>query len=295
MDYHIQLFLDHNALERGYSANTLLSYGRDLSQFAEYLSNKEIVDVKDITESMITSYLKHLKNQSYKQTSLARKIASVRSFVKYLLAEKQIDKSPITLLESQKPPKRLPKSLSISDVSALLNAPKVSEDLGLRDKAMLETLYATGLRVSELINLKTENVNLNMGFLRCIGKGNKERVVPLGEIAATCILEYLLRVRERLAGGNRNEYLFLTKDGRPMSRVMFWKIIKKYGLIAGIKAKLTPHVLRHSFATHLLERGADLRSLQEMLGHASIVTTQIYTHVSSDHLIEVHKQCHPRS
>ena len=188
----------------------------------------------------------------------------------------------------------MPKSLTVDELARLLAAPDIRDDHGLRDKAMLETLYATGLRVSELIGLKVEDVDLESGFVRCVGKGDKERVVPIGEIAANvdrgCISP---RARGRFAGDS--EYLFLTKLGRPMSRVMFWKIIKKYAAAAGISAPITPHVLRHSFATHLLERGADLRSVQEMLGHASIATTQVYTHVTRDHLREIYKEAHPRA
>ena len=216
-----------------------------------------------------------------------------RSLIKFLVGEKEIAKSPLAVLEPSRPPVRLPKSLSVEELSRLLAAPDIRDDLGLRDKSMIETLYATGLRVSELVGLKVEDVNLKSGFVRCTGKGDKERVVPMGEIAANAIALYIDRVRGRLS--DTSEYLFLTKLGKPISRVMFWKIIKKYAAKAGITSPITPHVLRHSFATHLLERGADLRSLQEMLGHASIATTQVYTHVTRDHLREVYKESHPRA
>jgi integrase/recombinase XerD len=222
-------------------------------------------------------------------------MSAVRSFIKFLCSEKQIRKSPLAQLESIKPPKRLPKALDVDETSRLLKAPDMRDKFGLRDRAMLETLYASGLRVSELINIKIDDLNLKMGFLRCIGKGDKERIVPIGEIAIECIGAYVDRVRGEFCNGERSEYLFLTKRGAPMSRVMFWKIIKKYALEAGITRELTPHTLRHSFAVHLLERGADLRSLQEMLGHASIGTTQIYTHVTRDYLHEIYKETHPRA
>lgn len=295
MDLYIQRYLDHITVERGLSANTVASYGRDLAQFAAFLVKRRVDEPSEINEDCLVAFLNQLNSGQYATTSIARKISAVRSLIKFLCAERVITKSPLSTLETGKPPRRLPKSLDVEDVAHLLDAPDIHDDLGLRDKAMLETLYATGLRVSELINLKVEEVSLKMGFIRCIGKGDKERVVPLGEIAAECISAYTDRVRGRLTKGELSEYIFLTKDGHPMSRVMFWKIIKKYALRAHITKPITPHTLRHSFATHLLERGADLRSLQEMLGHASIATTQVYTHVSRDHLREVYKESHPRA
>ncbi|MEN6584050.1 MAG: site-specific tyrosine recombinase XerD [Armatimonadota bacterium] len=295
MDIYIQRFLDHLSVERGLSENTIASYGRDLAQFAEFLDKRQIHESRQINEDVLIAFIDHLKKSNYASTSTARKISAVRGFVNFMCAEREIDKSPLTTFETGRPPQRLPKVLDLDELSRLLDAPDIHEDLGLRDKAMFETLYATGLRVSELINLKSDDVNTRMGFLRCIGKGDKERVVPLGEVAAEYITAYSDRVRGRLTGGDRSEYLFLTKNGQPMSRVMFWKIIQKYAAKAGIAKQITPHMLRHSFATHLIERGADLRSVQEMLGHASIATTQIYTHVSRDHLREIYKETHPRA
>ena len=295
IDILIQRFLDHIAIERGLSDNTIASYGRDLAQFADFLAKRDITDAKSIDENCLSAYLGKLNKEKYKPTSIARKISAIRNFIKFLSAEREIDKSPIIALETSRPPIRLPKTMEVDEVSRILNAPDISDELGLRDKAMLETLYATGLRVSELINLKMSEVSLKMGFLRCVGKGDKERAIPLGEIAVEYINAYIDRARGHLAGDNRSEYLFLTKLGKPMSRVMFWKIIKKYAANAGITREITPHTLRHSFATHLLERGADLRSVQEMLGHASIATTQIYTHVTRDHLKEVYMESHPRA
>lgn len=295
IDGYIQRFLDHITGERGLAANTIASYGRDLAQLAEFLAERGITSPMDIDEQCIIAFLDRLRSHGYEAASVARKISAVRCFVRFLCAEKEIDRNPLSTLESAGLNRRLPKSLEVDEVSRLLNAPDVSDDLGLRDKAMLETLYATGLRVSELVNLRIEDVKIAAGFVRCVGKGNKERVIPLGEIAASYIRAYLERVRGRLAGSMRSEYLFLTKQGKPMTRVMFWKIIRKYATQAGITSEVTPHVLRHSFATHLLERGADLRSVQEMLGHASIATTQIYTHVSRDHLREVYAESHPRA
>lgn len=295
IDILIQRFLDHVAVERGLSDNTVASYGRDLAQFAGFLAKRDVSDARDIDEACLTGFLDKLNREKYAATSVARKVSAVRNLIKFLCAEREIDKSPLIALETARPPRRLPKTMDIDEVSRLLDAPDIRDDLGLRDKAMLETLYATGLRVSELINLEVDEVSLRMGFLRCVGKGDKERAVPLGEIAAEYIRAYIDRARSRLTGGERSEYLFLTKQGHPMSRVMFWKIIKKYAAQAGISSPITPHTLRHSFATHLLERGADLRSVQEMLGHASIATTQIYTHVTRDHLREVYAESHPRA
>lgn len=295
IDYHIQRFLDHTATERGLASKTLEAYGRDLSQFAAYLADYDIAEPRSIDEASMLGFLDLLTKQKLAAASIARKMTAVRCLIKYLILEREITKSPLEAIPATRQPKRLPKSLDVDEIAKLLNAPQISNELGLRDRAMLETLYATGLRVSELINLKTDDVNLKMGFVRCIGKGDKERIVPIGEIAAHLIDAYIDRARSRLAGGQRSEYLFLSKLGKPMSRVMFWMIVKKYAAAAGIVKPITPHTLRHSFATHLLERGADLRSLQEMLGHASIATTEIYTHVTRDHLREVYKESHPRA
>lgn len=295
IDLHIQHFLDHVSIERGLSEKSVESYGRDLAQFARFLDERKITDPSSIDEACLVTFLDRLNKQKYAQASIARKMSSVRNFIKYLSSERHIKRSPLQALPVAKPGRRLPKSLDVDEVSRLLNAPDVRDNLGLRDKAMLETLYATGLRVSELVGLKCDDVNLQMCFVRCIGKGDKERVVPLGEIAAHCIAAYIDRARGTLAGDQRSEYLFLTRLGGPMSRVMFWKILKKYAQQCGIYKEITPHMVRHSFAVHLLERGADLRSLQEMLGHSSIATTQIYTHVSRDYLREIYKETHPRA
>lgn len=295
IDLQIQRFLDSITVERGLSANTIASYARDLVQFSGFLAQRDVSEPTGVDETCLVAFLSYLQKQNYAPTSVARKISAVRSFIKFLSSERLIKKSPLATFQVGRPPKRLPKALDVDEVERLLDAPDIGDDLGLRDKAMLETLYASGLRVSELISLKTDDVNAQEGYLRCVGKGDKERVVPLGQMAVGCISAYVERVRGRLAAASDSDCLFLTKQGSGMSRVMFWKIIKKYAASAGISKPITPHTLRHSFATHLLERGADLRSLQEMLGHASIATTQIYTHVSSDHLREVYKESHPRA
>lgn len=295
IDVYVQRFLDHLIVERGLSANTISAYGRDLAQFAAFLARRGVTEPKGIDEGCLVAFLAELDKKKYAAASVARKLSAVRSMVKFLCAEREIEVSPLSRLEPARPPVRLPKSLDIDEVERLLDAPDVRDATGLRDKAMLETLYACGLRVSELISLKVEDLDLAAGFLRCVGKGDKERVVPIGETAAEWIRAYVEGGRGKHVSEHRSEYLFLTKLGKPMSRVMFWKIIGKYARIAAITKPITPHVLRHSFATHLLERGADLRSLQEMLGHASIATTQIYTHVSRDHLREVYRETHPRA
>ena len=295
IDYLIQRFQDYISVERGLSENTLAAYGRDLSQFAGFLAEREVTDPKQIDEPCLVSFLDTLRKGKYSSTSVARKVSVIRGFIKYLHAEKQITSAPLDAMSTSRKVIRLPKTLDLDEVSRLLDAPDIRDHFGLRDKAMFETLYAAGLRVSELISLRVDDLNLQMGFLRCIGKGSKERVVPLGEVAVQFIAAYMDLSRGKLLGGERSPYLFLSKLGKPMSRVMFWKIIKKYALEANIEKQITPHMLRHSFATHMMERGADLRSLQEMLGHASIATTQIYTHVTRDHLREVYKEHHPRA
>lgn len=295
IDYHIQRFLDHTALERGLANKTLEAYGRDLAQFAAYLSGRNTTDPASIDEPCLVGYLDRLAKAKLAPSSIARKMTAVRCFIKYLISQGEIRKSPLGAIPATRPPKRLPKTLEVDEIARLLKAPDINDDLGLRDRAMLETLYATGLRVSELVALKTDDVNVKMGFVRCIGKGSKERVVPIGEIATHLITAYVDRVRMRLCKGERSEYLFLSTRGKPMSRVRFWAIVKKYAEAAGIRKRITPHVLRHSFATHLLERGADLRSIQEMLGHASIATTEVYTHVTRDHLREIYREAHPRA
>lgn len=295
MDVYVQRYLDHLTVERGLAANTVSSYGRDLAQFAGFLEKRGVSEPAEIDEGCVVAFLAELGRNGYAAASTARKMSAVRSLIKFLCAEGVIVGSPAAHIEPARPRRKLPKSLSIDEVDRLLNAPDVHDDTGLRDKAMLETLYACGLRVSELISVRVNEVNLSAGFLRCLGKGGKERVVPIGEVAVEWIRAYIQSARPRCDFDGRSEYLFLTRQGGPMSRVMFWKIIRKYAAKAGITSRLTPHVLRHSFATHLLERGADLRSLQEMLGHASIATTQVYTHVSRDHLKEIYRETHPRA
>ncbi|MBI2842094.1 MAG: site-specific tyrosine recombinase XerD [Armatimonadetes bacterium] len=296
MDAEAQRFFDYLLVERGLSANTIASYGRDVAQFIEYAREEMGADsVEDLSEEVLLSFLARLQKDHYAATSAARKLAAIRSFLKFLMREGITKTDPTGAVENPRAAKPLPKTLTEDEVERLLRQPDPSNDNGLRDRAMLETLYATGLRVSELIGLCVEDVNLKVGFVRCVGKGSKERIVPIGEVAVQTIASYLDKSRARFAKGQRTEYLFLTNRGRPMTRVGFWKIVKKRARAAGITRHITPHVLRHSFATHLLEHGADIRSIQEMLGHASVATTQVYTHVTRDHLREVYRKAHPRA
>lgn len=295
MDLEVQRFLDYLLVERGLSENTISSYARDIAQFAAYSSEMGVESVSGIKEELLNQFLARLRRENYATTSVERKLAAIRTFLKFLQREGCIKGDPSDFVENPRPSKPLPKVLTEEEIVKLLKQPDLSELNGLRDRAMLETLYATGLRVTELINLLTNDVNLGVGFVRCIGKGSKERVVPIGDVAVDMVRRYLSECRPVFAKGERSEFLFITNRGKPMTRVGFWKIIKKYSKSAGITKHITPHVLRHSFATHLLENGADIRSIQEMLGHASVATTQVYTHVTREHLREVYKKSHPRA
>jgi integrase/recombinase XerD len=295
MDALVQRFLDYMLVERGLSSHTIASYGRDIAQFVAFALEMDVESAGRVTDDLFTQFLARLRKEEYATTSVARKLAAVRAFFKFLQREGEVVSNLADAVDNPRTVKPLPKTLTEDDIIKLLSQPDLSDPNGLRDRAMIETLYATGLRVSELIGLLSNDVNLPSGFIRCIGKGSKERVVPIGEVAVELIRRYLLECRPRFLKGGRSEYLFLTKRGEPMSRVGFWKVIKKYAMAAGITKQITPHVLRHSFATHLLEHGADIRSIQEMLGHASVATTQVYTHVSREHLREVYRKSHPRA
>lgn len=295
MDEELQAFLDHLSVERGLSENTVSAYGRDLNQFIEYLLNSDITSLSMLTDDAIVQYIAMLRENGMSPRTINRKISSIRSFIKFACREDYIKRNCSANLSGMKSDHRLPGVLELDEVEKLLQQPDQGTPLGIRDKAMLETLYASGMRVSELVGLRLSDVNLNAGFIRCIGKGSKERIIPLGEVAIRYINDYLARIRSGFVKSESNEYLFLTNRGKPMTRVAFWKIIKKYAASAGIRKRITPHTLRHSFATHLLQGGADLRSIQEMLGHADISTTQIYTHISRDKLRETYRKSHPRA
>lgn len=295
MEGYVNEFINYLSVERGLAQNTLESYGRDLRQFQSYLSNSHKDLVKDSNRSTILEYLNNLQTRGRAVSTISRNLAAIKSFYQYLVRERYLEKDPAANVESPKLEKKLPKILSISEVEELLKQPNTSMPAGVRDKAMLELLYATGIRVSELISLNISDVNLDMGYIKCFGKGAKERIVPLGSIAAKCVQDYLAKGRLKLVRTYEESALFVNHHGNRLTRQGFWKIIKKYAQEANINKDITPHTLRHSFATHLLENGADLRSVQEMLGHADISTTQIYTHVTRNHLKEVYDKTHPRA
>ena len=288
-------FIHYLAVERGLADNTLDSYNRDLNQFLGFLEKERVKDLHEATRNIIMAYMLFLQKRGRATATVSRHLAALKSFYHFLLREKYIEKDPTANLESPKIEKKLPRILTVNEVEVLLTQPKGVEPAGMRDKAMLELLYATGIRVTELISLDTLHINLDMGYIRCFGKGSKERIVPVGSFARKCVNEYLAKGRVKLVKNYSEQALFVNQHGRRLTRQGFWKIIKKYARWAGIAKDITPHTLRHSFATHLLENGADLRSVQEMLGHADITTTQIYTHLTKGHLREVYAKSHPRA
>jgi integrase/recombinase XerD len=295
LDKYIDSFLDYLAVERGLSVNTLVSYGNDITQFFKYCREKKIPPDNVLTQSTLTSYLLHIRSKGRSPSTVSRHLASMRAFCRFLLNESIIDNDPTENFDSPRLKQRLPNVLTPEEVEVLLNQPVNVKPAGLRDKAMLELLYASGLRVSELIWLDIDDVNLEYGFVRCTGKGNKERIIPIGTMAIKSVSEYLARGRAKLTRGKPSKALFVNQHGKRLTRQGFWKILKKYSKKGGIKKVITPHTLRHSFATHLLENGADLRAVQEMLGHADIATTQIYTHLTNTGLKEMYKKTHPRA
>ncbi len=294
MDEYLKEFLLHLSLVKNYSPNTLLAYEHDLKEFEKFLKERGS-SLEEVTPEVVNAYLKGLKEKGYTPFSVARRLSSLKSFFRFLIKEKGFHLEFIEVLESPKLPFRLPKVLSLEEVEKLLSAPDTSTPLGFRDRAMLELLYATGLRVSELVSLKLSNLNLELGLVRVLGKGSKERLVPMGDYALTYMKEYLERIRPQFIKPVSKDYVFLNKRGKPLTRQRFWQIIKEYARKVGLESKVSPHVLRHSFATHLLQGGADLRALQLMLGHSSLNTTQIYTHLDISRLKEVYDKYHPRS
>lgn len=290
----IESFLDALWSERGLSRNTLSAYGRDLKSLAEW----QVKQGKTLINASNTDILEFITiriKQGNKSRSVARSISSYRRFFRYQLRENKIQEDPTVLIELPKLGKSLPNSLSEANVEALINSPDISDPIGLRDRAMLELLYATGLRVTELVTLEHKQINLQQGVVRVIGKGNKERLVPMGDEAVAWINQYLNEARSDLIkrGGVSNS-LFITRRGSGMTRQAFWYLIKRYAVHAGIRQKLSPHTLRHAFATHLLNYGADLRVVQLLLGHSDLSTTQIYTHIAKSRLQNIHQQHHPR-
>jgi integrase/recombinase XerD len=281
-------------VEKGLSEKTIAAYSTDLVEFGRFLEKQKATTVSVIDAGMILAYLIELRTRGLSTRSRARHLVSLRGFFRFLTHEKIIEKNPAQKIDLPKTGLHLPDVLSVSDVEALLDAPDRNKPEGLRDSAMLELLYGAGLRVSELILLEMTGINQEAGFVRVFGKGSKERVVPVGRMALTAIRNYLDHARPLLLKNRSSAYLFVTRRGSAMTRQSFWHLIGRYGRLARLKKRVTPHSLRHSFATHLLEGGADLRAVQMMLGHADIATTQIYTHVAQRQLLKAHKKYHPR-
>ena len=288
----IDTFIDHLWLEDGLAKNTLESYRADLSLFNIWLL-KQKSDLISASQADIQQYLA-VKFPQSKPRSISRLIASMRRFYRYALRENLVKTDPTLQIESPKLPRSLPKSLNEQEVEDLLNAPDINQPIGLRDRAMLELLYASGLRVSELVGVKVNEVSTHDGVVRVTGKGSKTRLVPMGQEAADWIDQYLKTARPKILDGQMSDAMFATKRGTAMTRQAFWYLIKRYALVAGISKHMSPHVLRHAFATHLLNHGADLRVVQMLLGHADISTTQIYTHVARERLKSLHSLHHPR-
>src|SRR5438034_2583719 len=287
-------YINYIKLEKGLADNTIVSYGRDLRKLQTHLEKRGI-PLKETSHQVILDFLESLYTEGLDSRSIARVLVSVRDFFQFLVFENLLLENPCQKIESPKVWKSLPKVLSLEEVDLLLARPDTEKDLGIRDKAMLEVLYATGLRVSELISLTLEHLSLEMGYLNCVGKGSKVRVVPLGRSALQSLEVYLKSARTRLLRNRVSSVVFVNRKGEKLTRQGFWKIIRGYGRKAGIRIELKPHLLRHSFATHLLQRGADLRSVQMMLGHADISTTQIYTHILTERLKDIYRQHHPRA
>ena len=289
----LQVFLEFLSVEKGLTSNTIQSYARDLVKLFRFLQ-KERISWMNADEEGLVRFIHHQSRAGLSPRSTARLISSIKSFYNFLVLDGMIRKNPAVNLSSPKTWLSLPKFLTVKEVESLLGQPDEENVRGIRDKALLELLYATGLRVSELITLRTKDVNLEDGFLLCVGKGGKERIVPVGDSAVKAIRRYLEEGRDKFLKES-SEYLFLSQRGNAFTRQGFWKLLKEYAKKAGLVQKISPHVLRHSFATHLLERGADLRSVQLMLGHSQITTTQVYTHVSRKRLRLVYDKYHPRA
>ena len=287
--------MNYLAVEKGLSKNTLESYRRDLEKFIAFVSKHQISKPEEVDRDALNLFIADLKIKGRATSTISRGIASIRSFFNFLLQEGLIDTNPTLELESPKLEKKLPRVLTTGEIDRLLAQPLAGDNNGLRDKAMLELLYASGIRVSELVSLNISDFDPRVGFLRCSGKGMKERIVPIGTLAINSVNEYVIRSRPRLLKTNGETALFVNQHGNRLTRQGFWKILKKYARKTDIPGEITPHTLRHSFATHLLENGADLRSVQEMLGHSDISTTQIYTQITRRKIREVYDQTHPRA
>ena len=295
----MQSWLEHYShylsVERGLARNTLESYRRDLKKLFIFLEKEKVTSPAKINRSLITRYLLALKEEGRAPSTISRNVASIRSFFNFLVHEDLLEDNPAQLVKAPRIEKKLPRVLTAKEVDRLLRQPRDDSRTGLRDKAMLELLYASGIRVSELVSLNVADFSPEVGYLRCRGKGMKERIVPIGSVAVNYVGEYLFNCRPKMLKLNDDKALFLNHHGRRLTRQGFWKILKKYARQSKIGGEITPHTLRHSFATHLLENGADLRSVQEMLGHSDISTTQIYTQITRRKIREVYDKTHPRA
>ena len=293
-DIYLDQFLHFLAIERRLAANTSQAYQSDLAAFFDFLAKNRIKDLTTVSPQHIRKYLDHCHSQGISNRSNARRISALRAFFKFMAGEGLITENPTAIIDLPKPGRRLPKVLTLPEVDQLLATPTNDKPLALRNHAMLHLLYATGMRVSELVNLPLIGINLMGGYVRVFGKGSKERLIPFGEVARAHMQTYTKEARPKIIKNKQSDFLFITSRGKAMGRLRFWQIIQETAQAAGIIRKISPHVLRHSFATHLLEHGADLRSVQMMLGHSDIATTQIYTHVDSNRLKSIHQKFHPR-
>ena len=294
LDEPIDRFLAFVTVEKGLAANTLEAYGRDLGRFAAFVQREGLTTLSEVDTAVILKYLIVLRREGLGARSRARHLVSLRGFFRFLCQEKILRNDPTRLINLPKSGLHLPVVIPFSDIKRLLETPDVRRPQGQRDAAMLELLYAAGLRVSELVSLHLRFLSLEAGFVRVVGKGAKERVVPIGNQAQKVLRDYIAKARPRLLKNDTSPFVFIARQGRPMTRQGFWKMIKKYAIKSRITHNISPHTIRHSFASHLLEGGADLRAVQIMLGHADIATTQIYTHVTADRLKAVHRRYHPR-
>ncbi len=299
LDTLIAAFLNYIKVEKGLSANTISAYTRDLRKFEAFLKERKL-KLEDVGRDTIVDFLGGLYRQQLDSRTVSRHLVSLRNLFRFAMIEEVLSEDPTLNLESPKVRKSLPSYLRMEDVDRLLEQPDLSTPQGLRDRAIIELLYSTGMRVSEVVRLRVSDMDMRMGCLRCIGKGDKERLVPVGRKALAAVQQYLDTARPALlnarpVGAAPQNCCFINRSGRPLSRIAIWRILSAYGRLAGLRVKLSPHKLRHSFATHLLERGADLRSVQLMLGHADISTTQIYTHVIEERLKQIYKAHHPRA
>jgi len=295
MKEFIDEFMNYLSVERGLAKNTLLAYRRDLTKYIDYLSQKSIKTASQVNREHVSNFMFDLKKRDMSATTICRNLAAVKMFHRFLVRENLSHEDPTTLVDTPKLWQRIPAVLTQAEVESMIAAASGKKAQQVRDQAILEIFYASGLRVSELSDLKTTSIDYDVGFVRAVGKGSKERIIPLGKKAREALQRYLLKARSRLLKNQANDVLFLSRLGKKISRQSLWAVIKFYARKAKIKKTIKPHTLRHTFATHLLEHGADLRSVQEMMGHADIATTQIYTHVDKERLKSVHKQFHPRS